>query len=138
MTYDLSRLTRMPDLRDAPNAHARLVCAMREAHVARAARKCCRSALVRYFGTLDAVRAFHVLMDEAGRAWPDPIVFNPECQPLLSFDEKVLVDLVTAAAKNERDRFDAFSGEMIDHAGRNAIWYAARRLLRHLAPSLPT
>ncbi len=71
-------------------------------------------------------------MYEAGCAWPDAIVLNPPCQPAFSYDKMLLIDLATAAARNERARFDAFIADMIGNAGRNAIWCAARRLMRHL------
>lgn len=100
MAFDLAKLSYTPDLRCVPAPHARLVCAMREAHMARAKRICCGPAMARYFGNFDAVRAFHVFMDEAGCAWPDPIVLNPPCQPAFSYDEMLLIDLVTAAAKS--------------------------------------
>ena len=47
----------------------------------------------------------------------------------LSYDEMLLVDLCTAAARNERGVFDELVEDMIGRAGRNSIWTAARRLM---------
>lgn len=132
MGFDLSLLTYTPDLRSVPPVHARLVCAMRYAHVARKADNYSNEALAQYLGSTSAVRSFHVFMDESGRAWPDPIGLNPPCQPAFSYDEMLLIDLATAAARNERARFDEFVDDMVGQSGRHAIWHSARRLMRHL------
>ena len=44
----------------------------------------------------------------------------------------LLVDLATAAARNDRATFDALVRDMIGTGGRNAIWASARRLMRYL------
>ena len=50
----------------------------------------------------------------------------------LSYDEMLLVDLCTAAARKERPVFDELVEDMIGAGDRNAIWSAARRLMGHL------
>lgn len=132
MAYDLAMLTYTPDIRSVPPIHARLVCAIRYTHVSRKADSYSHANLAQYLGSKCAVRSFHVFMDEVGRAWPDPIALHSPCQPEFSYDEMLLVDLATAAARNERDRFDRFARDMISESGRNAIWQAARRMMRHL------
>ena len=132
MAFDLARLTSTPDLRTVPPVQARLVCAMRYTHLARKVNDYSHRGLARHLGTLCAVQSFHVIMDEAGRAWPEKIVLNPPCQPAFSYDEMLLVDLATAAARGERAQFDDFVHDMIGEGGRNAVWLAARRMMRHL------
>ena len=132
MAFDLAALTSTPDLRAVAPVHARLVGAMRYTHIARRARDYSHADLARWLGTLCAVQSFHVFLDEAGRAWPDPIALNPPCQPLFSYDEMLLVDLATAAARNDRGTFDELVRDMVGVGGRNAIWSAARRLMRYL------
>ena len=132
MGFDLSLLTSTPDLRTAPTIQARLVCAMRYTHSARRARDYTPDGLAQHLGTGGAVHCFHVFMDDAGRAWPEPIILNPPCQPAFSYDEMLLVDLTTAAARNDRNRFDEFVSDMICRSGRDAIWSSARRLMRHM------
>lgn len=132
MAFDLSLLAATPDLRSVPPVHARLVCAMRYAHMARASGNCPAEGLARYLGGPGALRGFRVFMDEAGRAWPDPIALHHPCDASFSYDEMLLVDLATAAARNDRGRFDTFARDMIGRSGREAIWRSARRLMRHL------
>lgn len=125
----LHTLLATPNLDDVSPIHARLVCAMRYVHLARCEGKYSCRALAAQIGTSDAVRPFHVFMDETGRAWPEPIALNRPCQMALSYDEMLLVDLCTAAARNERGVFDELVEDMIGRAGRNSIWTAARRLM---------
>lgn len=132
MAFDLAALTSTPDLREVSPIHARLVGAMRYTHVARRAATYSYGDLARWLGSPCAVQSFHVFLDEAGRAWPDPIALNPPCQPLFSYDEMLLVDLATAAARNDRDAFDEFVRDMVGLSGRHAMWRAARRLMRYL------
>ena len=132
MSCDLQALVSTPEIPALSPVHARLVCAMRYVHVSRRQRRYCETTLAGQIGSTQAIRPFHVFMDEAGRSWPDPIVLNPPCQMHLSYDEMLLVDLCTAAARSERDAFDDLVGDMIGYGGRNAIWVSARRLMRHL------
>lgn len=136
MGYDLAKLTYTPDLRTVQPVHARLVCGMRYTHVSRRVQDYSHAGLARHLGTVCAIRSFHVFMDEAGRSWPEPIVLNPPCQPAFSYDEMLLVDLCTAAARNDRDGFDDLVRDMIGKGQRGAIWSAARRLMRHLVTVL--
>lgn len=133
MAFDLAQLTYTPDLRGVQPVHARLVCAMRYLHISRKLREYSHAGLVRHLGSCCAVQSFHVFMDEAGRAWPDPIVLNPQCQPAFSYDEMLLVDLCTASAQNNRDCFDDLVRDMIGPGQRMAIWSASRRLMGQLA-----
>ena len=129
---DLAALTSTPDLREVAPLHARIVAALRYTHIARRTQSYRHADLAQRLGSRCAVHSFHVFLDEAGRAWPDPITLNPPCQPLFSYDEMLLVDLATAAARNDRATFDALVGDMIGTGGRNAIWASARRLMRYL------
>lgn len=132
VAFDLASLTYTPDLRIVPPVQARLVCAMRYTHCARRVRDYSSASLARHLGTERAVHSFHVFMDEVGRSWPEPIELNPPCQPAFSYDEMLLVDLTTAAARNDRQKFDGLVSDMVGESGRNAIWSSARRLMRIL------
>lgn len=132
MSFDLAQLTFTPDLRTVQPVHARLVCGMRYMHVARRVRDYSHDGLARHLGSRCAVQAFHVFMDETGRAWPEPVVLNPPCQPAFSYDEMLLTDLCTAAARNDRECFDDLVRDMIAERQRDAIWSSARRMMRYL------
>lgn len=132
MAFDLETLTRTPDLRRVSPIQARIVGALRYTHVSRRARNYSHADLARQLGSHCAVHGFHILLDEAGRAWPEPITLNPPCEPQFSYDEMLIVDLATAAARNDRATFDALVCDMIGASGRQAIWSAARRMMRYL------
>lgn len=131
MALNLAALTSTPDLRCLPEIQVRFVGAWRYMHIARRSSGYQHHHLLRYLGNLEAIRPFHVLSDEIGRAWPEPFVLNPPCQPLCSYDEMLMLDLTTAAAKDNRKAFDHFLCDMVSASGREAIWNAARRLMRH-------
>ena len=132
MQTDFQALLSTPDMREVSPVHARLVCAMRYVHMSRCKKVYCVRALAAQIGTPAGVRPFHVFMDEAGRAWPEPIALNPPCQMRLSYDEMLLIDLCTAAARNERGMFDDLVSDMIGPGPRNSIWLSARRLMDHM------
>ncbi|MFV0643342.1 MAG: hypothetical protein ACK5NN_02390 [Sphingomonadaceae bacterium] len=132
MAFEMETFTSTPDIRMVSPVHARIVNALRYTHVARASRSYCHDTLARSLGNAGAAWGFHVFLDEVFRAWPDPIALNPPCQPRFSYDEMLLVDLSTAAARNDRASFDKFCEDMIGKSGRNAIWHAARRYMRYL------
>lgn len=128
----LHTLLATPDLNELAPVHARLVCAMRYVHMARHRQNYRCRTLAAQIGSGDAVLPFHVFMDEAGRAWPEPIYLNRPCHMRLSYDEMLLVDLCTAAARDERAMFDDLVRDMLGAGARNAIWAAARRLMARL------
>lgn len=136
LPFDLAMLTSTPDIRSVAPVHARIVCALRYTHMARARRCYCARELAVHLGTCDAVYSFHVFLDEAGRAWPEPIALNPACQPRMSYDEMLLVDCATAAAQNDTTAFDDFLRDMVGSAARRSLWMAARRLMHALGVTL--
>ncbi|MHB9878086.1 hypothetical protein ACSMXM_00270 [Pacificimonas sp. ICDLI1SI03] len=135
MPLDLDTLKSTPDIREVAPVHAGLVCALRYNHMARRMGRYSHDVLAQHLGSECAVRSFHVFLDEAGRAWPEPIALNPPCQPLFSYDEMLLVDIATAAGRDDRDSFDNFVCDMIGEAGRTFLWTAARRLMKSLFPA---
>ena len=132
MAFDLSHLTATPDLRTVQPIQARLVCGMRYNHVSRRVNDYSHRGLARYLGSHYAIQSFHVFMDEVGRAWPEPITLNSPCQPAFSYDEMLLTMLCTAAARDDRTKFDELIRDMVGNGQRRAIWAASRRLMRYL------
>ena len=133
MAYDITMLTYTPDLRYIDHSRARIVCAMRYSHIAKAKKCYSAGTLANRLGSMDAVKSFHVFMDEAGRAWPEPISLNPPCQPAFSYDEMLLADLCIAAARNDRTPFEQMIEDMLAPSARNALWAASTRLMRNIA-----
>ena len=88
--------------------------------------------LANHLGGEAAVHPLHVLLAEAVQVWPEPIGLGAPCQLRMSYDEMLLVDCATAAARGERDTFDRLLCDMIGVAGRRALWLACGRLMRAL------
>ena len=130
MAIDLDMLFRTPDLGALDPAPARLVTALRYIHCARHKGTYSHRAIATHLGSDAAVRALHVLLSEYAVAVADPIVLNPPCQPRLSYDEMLFVDLLTAAIHDDRRTFDWLLDDMLGQGARNAVWTAARRLAR--------
>lgn len=130
MPLDLAALVSTPDLRAVPTVQSRLVRALRYVHVARERQEYCPCALGQLLGNRAAVHPLHVFLSEACQAWPDPIALNRPCQPQMSYDEMLLVDCTSAAARTERAAFDSFLSDMVSPAGRRSLWLAAIRLMR--------
>ncbi|MEM1196854.1 MAG: hypothetical protein AAGH57_12175 [Pseudomonadota bacterium] len=133
MAYDLDALTRTLDMRQVDPTRARVVNALRYCHVAKTADNFCPNTLGYYLGSRLAVSSFHVFLDEAGRAWPEPISLNQPCNPHFSYDEMLLADLCSVAADNDRRAFDDMTRDMLGQGARNAIWSSARRLMQSMA-----
>ena len=136
MAFDLDLLTSTPDIRTVAPVHARIVRALRYTHLSRRGRSFCCDDLAEQLGAPLAVHSFLVFLDEAGRAWPEPIVLNPPCCNRMSYDEMLLVDCATAAAKDDRASFDAFVRDMLDASRRQSVWNAARRLMARMAVTI--
>lgn len=134
MPFDLDQLICTPDLRDIDNTRARIVGALRYCHVARASKAYCPTRLAQQLGCRDAVSSFHVFVDEAGRAWPEPISLHLPCNPRLSYDEMLLADLCEAATRSDRGAFDEMIEDMLGVSARNSLWSTCQRLVRHFAP----
>lgn len=132
VAYDLTVLTYTPDLRYVDPLRAKVVNALRYSHVAKANRNYCARIMSNILGAQTAISSFHVFIDEAGRAWPEPIQLHCPRNPSFSYDETLLADLCVAAARNDRDPFDRMTEDMLGQAARNSIWASARRLMRHI------
>ncbi|WP_239806363.1 hypothetical protein [Croceicoccus hydrothermalis] len=134
MGFDLSTLTPRHDLRAIPPLRAMIVCAVRYVHVARIGQCYCHEGLQRFLGSGTAIRPFHCFLSEVDQYWPEPVALNRPCDPMLSFDEMLLTDMLSAAATGDRDGFDRLIHDMIPAAGRHAMWFTGSRLVRAMNP----
>lgn len=132
MAYDLTMLTYTPDMRFVDPARAKIVGALRYNHVSKASKSYCTGIMRNYLGSPQAISSFYVFLDEAGRAWPEPIALHRPCNPDFSYDEMLLSDLCVASARNDRAPFDEMTRDMLSKRARDSIWVSARRLMRHI------
>ncbi len=129
MPFDLAALTSTPDIRCIPEFQACIVRAMRYTRLARESRCCPRTELARQLRNPAAVAPFQALWRQICRAWPDPVVLNPFCQPRLSYDEMLILDMTAAAAMGDRRAFDYFLGDMLAVHDRYEIWRVSRQFM---------
>ncbi|MBV7255518.1 hypothetical protein KCG44_01825 [Pacificimonas sp. WHA3] len=125
----LEMLASTPDIRTLQGTQRRLISAMRMGVVAtkRGRNSCC--VMKQELGSAHAVAAFRTLVAEIGDAWPEPFSINPPCQPRLSYDEMLLLDITTAAARGERAHFDGMTCDMLSMGARNSVYRCAQRLM---------
>lgn len=109
-----------------------------EAEVVRAARLWAISArlgrnpcddLGRRLASVPAARHFTVLMALAVAAWPEPFRVHPPCCARVSYDEKLLSDMIARGSRGDRAGFHALleemlPGDMIERLFAAASWFA--------------
>ena len=113
MRTDLQNWLLAKDIRDLP---------LRQMHAVMAARFCCIcnkvgrdpiDALSVRFRSVSAAKTFISLVEAVGHAWPEPFLVMRPCCSGVSIDEGVLSDMINAAARADRMRFDAILCDMI-------------------------
>ncbi len=82
LPFNLAVLTSTPDIRSVSPAHARMVGALRYAHMARASRCYCPAKLAGYLGSRKAIYSFRVFLNEAGQSPVDHKASGVYCQEL--------------------------------------------------------
>lgn len=127
MPFDFQLFARMPDLRTLPAAHARISMATRVAVVFSKMSRDPRPELEQRLGSNEAAVRFLDLVEEIGSAWPEPVYVNAPCCPRLSYDEMMILDLLTAVGRGQRDIFDQLLSDMIPAQARNRIYAASKR-----------
>jgi hypothetical protein len=117
---------RLADL--APEQAAIVTAARRWVMAQRHERRCPLQAAAGQLGCVQAARALHMLLSQAGFAWPDPIAIAPPCCGVLTHDEATILGLVLAAHHHGRPVFDALLCEMLGQDARDRLFATAVRL----------
>ncbi|KPP92925.1 MAG: hypothetical protein ACOCYR_01735 [Erythrobacter sp.] len=128
MSADITLLGRPRMRNDLDPTGDRMIAALRYCHHAGTGYSI--HTLAHHLGSRTALPPFHALLDEAWRAWPEPPVIESHCNPRISHDEALLVDICMAAARDERPAFEFLTREMFAPCARQTLWLAARRLMR--------
>lgn len=129
MPFDLDLIAQLPDLRALPAAQARIAIATRVAVVFSKLERDPGPELKQRLGGQEAAVRFLDLMEEIGVAWPEPVYVNAPCCPRLSYDERMVLDLVSAAVRSDRAAFDALLCDMIPAKARDRIHAACQRFV---------
>ncbi|MEM8918673.1 MAG: hypothetical protein AAGE37_07410 [Pseudomonadota bacterium] len=106
-------LASTPDLRQVPPAQARIVIAMRVAVMAHAKKCDVRQYVARHIGNPAAAKHFSHVMEMMGDCWPEPIMVHRPCCQATSYDEMLLLDLITAVVQKQPEHFHGLLCDMI-------------------------
>jgi hypothetical protein len=118
-------LVRTPDIRDLEACEARLATSLRLWVVMNKLGRCPMQAVADRLESVRAAARLHLLLEEIGAAWPDPFCIAPPCCPRLSHDEALALDMVRAAAREDRPGFDRMLHEMIPADMRERLYLSA-------------
>lgn len=130
MPLDLALIAQTPDLRTLPAAQARITIATRVAVVFSKLDRDPRPELAQRLGSADAAVRFLDLVEEMALAWPEPVYVNAPCCPRLSYDEMMVLDLIIAAVREDRETFDALLRDMLPGQARERLYGAAGRFVQ--------
>lgn len=125
MPFDLSLISLTPDLRTLPGAQARIALSTRIVVVLTKLDRDPRPELANRLGSEEAAERFLDLIGGMGTVWPEPVYVNPPCCPKLSYDEMMVLDLLTAAVRSDRQAFDDFLRDMLPPPARDTLYAAA-------------
>ncbi|MBB4640507.1 hypothetical protein [Rhizorhapis suberifaciens] len=125
MPLDLDLIASTPDIRGLPAAQARITLATRIAVVFNKLGRDPGPELANRLGSEGAASRFLALMSEMGSVWPEPVYVNPPCCPKLSYDEMMVLDLLTACGRADRKAFDDFLMDMLPAEARDRLYFSA-------------
>jgi hypothetical protein len=125
MPLDLDLIADTPDLRCLPAAKARIAIATRIAVVFTKLQRDPQPELMNRLGSGTAAARFLGFIEAMGAAWPEPVYVNAPCCPKLSYDEMMVLDLMTACGRGDRSAFDALLCDMLPSEVRDRIYAAA-------------
>ncbi|NJM51719.1 MAG: hypothetical protein HC843_13335 [Sphingomonadales bacterium] len=103
-----------PLLQDVPPLQMRIVVALRIAVMAGRHKRPVEPYLAGHLGSTRAAAAFTGLIHIMGDMWPDPFTVHPPCCRQTSYDEMLLLDLVTATLRGEPDQFSGLLSDMLN------------------------
>ncbi|MEO1044563.1 MAG: hypothetical protein AAFX04_03900 [Pseudomonadota bacterium] len=120
-------------LADMSEGQKALILALRTCVLANVEGRCCCGHLAQYLGSAHSVGTFMNMLRTIVAAWPESlIVHRPFCYTT-TYDEVLIVDLVTATIKNDSQRFHAMLRDMMPRA---AI-FSIQRTVREFVDTLP-
>lgn len=129
MPFNLDLMAQTPDIRCMPAAQARITFATRIAVVFSKLGRDPRAELANRLGSEGAARHFLALVEEVGASWPEPVYVNSPCCPKLSYDEMMVLDLLTACGQDDRQTFDDLLRDMLPAEARDRIYTAGNAFI---------
>ena len=132
MLFDIERLALTPDLRAMTAAEANLAIAVRLWVVMNKLGRCPLQAMIERLGSAPAGGRLHLLLEEIGAAWPEPLCVNPPCCPRLSHDEALVLDMARIARHDDRPGFDRLLSDLLPAEARERLFRSAASLATSL------
>lgn len=130
----IRKFTEQPLVRDLSVDAARAVLALRYCILCRRGERDPMPELERRWGNMRAARRYRIVVEAIGHVWPAPFAVAPPCCPRVSFDEALLADMVIAADRRDRARFDFLTAEMLGGDAREMLFTALENFARARAP----
>ena len=115
-------LAARPALAAMPAAQIRIIVALRLAILASQKKQDPAPCLARQLGDDAAAIYFTDIIETMSDCWPDPITVHRPCCRETSYDEILLIDLITAVVQGQTGPFHALLGEMIAPADRMQLY----------------
>ena len=81
-------------------------------------------------GSTKAAGALVHVLRIIGEYWPEPVIVQPPCCHMVSMDERLIVDLITAAVQDNRPGYDSMLCEMLDEDVRDHVFNAIQGFIR--------
>lgn len=113
-----SMLEGTPKLRSMSTGQISIVIAMRVTILARAQGMGVKCYLAKQMPGEDAARHFLHIIEAMCESWPEPVMVHRPCCNKVSYDEVLLLDLVTAAARDDTKTFHNRIRDMIGERDR--------------------
>lgn len=113
-----------PKLSTMPSAQMRIIVAMRIAIMAWKNRRNPKPFLVKQLGDKIAAGHFAHIVELMSDCWPEPLAVHRPCCSSVSYDEMLMLDLITAVVQREADHFHGLLGEMLGHSDRAKLHLA--------------
>lgn len=110
-----------PMLSQIPSVQVRVIIAMRVAVMAHAQNQDVHSYLKQQIGGELAAKRFAHVMEAMGDCWPKPISVHRPCCANTSYDEMLMIDLITAVVQEDQQYFDGLLSEMLSSSERRKV-----------------
>ncbi|MEO9599488.1 hypothetical protein [Parasphingorhabdus sp.] len=114
-------LAATPKLSAMPAAQMRVVVAMRIAVLAWKKRQDPKPYLTKQLGDEIAAGHFAHIVEIMNECWPEPMAVHRPCCSQTSYDEMLVVDLVTSVVQDQSEHFHGLLGEMIGRSDRQKL-----------------
>ncbi|PHR20445.1 MAG: hypothetical protein COA41_04575 [Sphingopyxis sp.] len=122
-------LAARPALAAMPAAQIRIIVALRMAVLASQNKQNPGPCLARQLGDEEAAIHFFDIIETMSDCWPDPIAVHRPCCRETSYDEILLIDLITAVVQGQTGPFHALLGEMIARTDRLKLHRSIERFV---------